>query len=32
MKIGIGILLLFFVTSLQAQNIVGKVIDNKNNR
>ena len=29
MKIGIGILLLFFVTSLQAQNIVGKVIDNK---
>lgn len=29
MKIGIGILLLFFVTSLQAQNIIGKVIDNK---
>lgn len=29
MKIGIGILLLFFVSSLQAQNIIGKVIDNK---
>ena len=30
MKVGIGILLLFFVTSLQAQNITGKVTDNKN--
>ena len=30
MKIGIGILLLFFVASLQAQNITGKVTDNEN--
>lgn len=30
MKVGIGILLLFFVASLQAQNITGKVTDNKN--
>ena len=30
MKVGIGILLLFFVASLQAKNITGKVTDNKN--
>ena len=29
-EVGIGILLLFFVASLQAQNITGKVTDNKN--
>ena len=30
MKVGIGILLLFFVATLQAQTITGKVTDNKN--
>lgn len=30
MKVGISILLLFYVTSIQAQNITGKVTDNQN--